>query len=369
MAHAAAMYQAGEYGPAEATFRDVQGLAAKTFAPGDVERIRVAVGLGDVLTATGKPAEAMPLYETALREAEATRADRRREQVYALSGLGLALYFQGRLDDATAAFSRARALGEEVLGPKHPKVLESANNLASIAYQKGAYRDANALWQALLPRYREVYGPEHAEVALVLNNLGRVALIERRFDDAMQRLDEALLLDRRYKGPRHDDLILPLNSMGLAALGLGRREEARRLFDEALGIAREHDHWMAGVILTNVADLEARAGALDAAERTASEARAALEAAFPIDQHKEEAWRYDLLAGIEGDIQSQRGRYAAAEPALARNVERMVERFGEHSLFSVDALRRAGDHFQRAGDTARAAALRSRQQRAEGPAT
>ena len=77
----------------------------------------------------------------------------------------------------------------------------------------------------------------------------------------------------------------------------------------------------------------------------------------------------DLLAGIEGDIQSQRGRYAAAEPALVRNVERMAERFGEHSLFAVDALRRAGDHFQRAGDAARAAALRSRQQRAEGPAT
>jgi tetratricopeptide (TPR) repeat protein len=300
-----------------------------------------------------------------LREATAARVDRRRERSYALAGLGLALYYQGRLDDAQAAFAQARTLGESALGATHPKVLECANNLASIAYQKGDYPQARALWDETLPRYRAVYGPEHPEVATVLNNLGRVALIERRFDDAIRWLDEALRLDRRFKGPRHDDLILPLNSMGLAYLGLARYDDARRSLDEALAIAREHEHWMVGVILTNVADLEARSSATDAAERHAHAAREALEAAFPLDKHKEEAWRYDLLASIEGDIRSQRGRFADGEPGLVAGVDRMAERFGERSLFAVDAMRRAAGHFARTGDGRRAAAMKERLQRAE----
>jgi tetratricopeptide (TPR) repeat protein len=364
-AHAVALYQAGEYERAEAAFRDVRRSIGTAFAPEDAERVRVDIGLADVLTAAGKPEEAQALYEDALRAAQAGRGDRRRERAYALAGLGLAHYFQGRLDEAQARFGEARALGEEALGATHPKVLECANNLASIAYQKGDYARARALWDDMLPRYRAVYGPEHAEVATVLNNLGRVALIERRFEDAIRHLDEALALDRRYKGPRHDDLILPLNNLGLARMGLGRHDRARRDLDEALAIAREHRHWMVGVVLTYVADLELRTGALDAAERSLREARQALEAAFPPGEHKDEAWRYDLLAGLEAALGSQRGRHADAEAALVAGVERMAARFGEHSLYAVDALHRAVQHFQRAGDPARTASYQQRLARAE----
>lgn len=369
LAHAVALYQAADYAAAESAFQGLRAAAAGAFAAGDVERLRVDVGLGDVLTAAGKPDEAQRWYESALREAQEARGDRRRERTYALAGLGMALYFQGRLDEARVAFEQARALGVEALGATHPKVLETASNLASIAYQKGEYARARALWDETLPRYRETFGPEHAEVAGVLNNLGRAALIERRFDDAIARLEEALVLDRRYKGPAHDDLILPLNSLGLALMGLRRHAQARRAFDEALAIAREHKHWMIGVVLTNVADLDVREGDLDAAERSAREAREALEGAFPLADSRDEAWRYELLASIHAAVLSRRGRIAEAEPALAAGAERLAARFGERSLFAVDALRRAAEHYERAGAGERAASLRQRLQRAEQPAS
>ncbi|HEX4884429.1 MAG TPA: tetratricopeptide repeat protein, partial [Casimicrobiaceae bacterium] len=97
IAHATALYQSGDYGPAESALRDVRA-AASSFAPDDVERIRVDIGLGDVLAAVGKPDEAQRMFEAALREATGARVDRRRERTYALAGLGLAHYYQGRLD-------------------------------------------------------------------------------------------------------------------------------------------------------------------------------------------------------------------------------------------------------------------------------
>ena len=244
-------------------------------------------------------------------------------------------------------------------------MLESASNLASIAYQKADYGRARELWERTLPQYREIFGSEHAEVAGVLNNLGRVALIERRFDIARQRLDEALALDRRYKGPAHDDLILPLNSLGLARMGMAEYGQAALAFDEASAIARKHEHWMLGVILTNVADLKIRTGDYAAAEQAAREARALLERAFPREAHKDEAWRYELLASVEGAILSQRGRFAEAQPLLVDAVDRLAARFGESSLFAVDAMRRASRHFENAREQRLATQMNERIKRAQ----
>ena len=364
-AHAAALYLAGDYPKAESAFRESQAIAATVHPRGDVERVRANVGLADVLSAAGKPDEAEPIYRDALRDLAALAGDRRRERTFALAGLATSLYFQGKLDEAADVFQQARTLGEEALGADHPKVLESASNIASIAYQKADYARAGALWTETLPRYRATFGAEHAEVAGILNNLGRVALIERKFDVAIRYLEEALVLDRRYKGADHDDLILPLNSVGLARMGIGDHAGAAKAFDDAMAIARSHDHWMTGVILTNVADFDVRRGDMKVAEAHVREARAALERAFPRDQHKDEAWRYDLLASIEGAILAQQGRLAEARPLVLDGVDRLASRFGERSLFAVDAMMRAARVLDAAREPRLAAQMRERIQRAQ----
>jgi len=327
-AYAAALYLSGDYARAQAAFEQARMMGASAFPQGDVERIRSDIGLGDVLAADGKPDDAQRWYASALRDLDHLHGDVRRERAFALAGLGGALYFSGKLDEADATFRKARELGEQALGATHPKVLECSNNLASIAYQKGDYARARQLWEQTLPRYRKVFGDEHAEVAGVLNNLGRAALIERRFDEARQRLDEALALDRRYKGAMHDDLILPLNSLGLARMGTGQYDDAARAFEEAASIARSHDHWMLGVILSNTADLALRRGDVEAAERDARDARAALVKAIPPEAQKDEAWRYELLDSIDAAILSRRGRLADAYERIGPPVDRLASRFG-----------------------------------------
>jgi len=364
-AYATALYLSGDYAAAEAAFKQAQSMAGLAFPTGDVERTRADIGLADVLAAAGRAEEARGWYETALRELDRLGGDTRRERTFALAGLATALYFAGRLDDAQRTFAQARTLGEQALGSTHPKVLECANNLASIAYQKGEYARARELWEQTLPQYRRVFGNEHAEVAGVLNNLGRTALLERRFDMARERLDEALALDRRYKDPTHDDLILPLNSLGLARMGIGQYDDAARAFDEAVAIARAHDHWMIGVIETNLADLALRRNDVGAAERAAAAARASLQRAFPPGEHKDEAWRYDLLSSIEGAILVRRGRTAEAQPLIVHPVDRLASRFGETSLFAVDAMRRAAHYYEATGQAPLASAMTDRLRRAE----
>jgi len=119
------------------------------------------------------------------------------------------------------------------------------------------------------------------------------------------------------------------------------------------------------VILTNVADLDLRRGDVKAADDRAREAHAALEQAFPLDEHKEEAWRYDLLASIEGSVLSMQGRLAEARSLVVDPVDRLAARFGESSLFAVDAMGRAARHLERAREQRAAAQMAERMKLAQ----
>lgn len=367
-AYATVLYLAGDYPQAERAFREAMAEAASIHPDGHIDRTRASLGLADVLTAAGREVEGQSIYEAALRELKRLPGDTSRDQVAALSGLGSALYFQSRLPQAQAAFEQTLALGVRVLGRDHPKVAETVNNLGSLAYQQGQYPRARRLWDEALPLYRAIYGASHPEVASVLNNLGRVALIERRFADAERLLQEALVIDRRFKPAGHDDLILPLNSLGLARMGLDRYDAATADFDAALRIARQHSHWMQGVVLTNIADLQVREGDVAAAAETAATARSALEQAFPPATRDDEGWRFDLLGSVEAAALDERGQHDEARRLLDAAVQSLAARFGESSLFAVDAMRRAERHSAAVGDVARAQELRRRLDAALRPA-
>ena len=366
IAHAYVLFQSADYPAAAAAYQEAREVAAELYPRGDLQRTRATMGLAELLTFTGHPDEAERLYREALRELEQLPGDVSRERVYASGGLATALLFQSRLADAETVYLETLELGESALGGNHPKVAETVNNLGSIAYQRGHYARARAYWERTLPIHRSIFGAEHVEIATVLNNLGRVALIERRFDDAKQILSGVVQMDRRLKGATHDDLALSLNSLALALAGRGEWAAAEASYKEALEIAEHHGHWMRGVIRTNLADLHLRQGALEAAAREIGAARVALEVDFPPDTRGDEGWRFLLLDSVEGAMLAMRGDYAAARPRLLGGIDPLAERFGERSLFAVDAMRRAVDYYYaKSGDREGAAALRRRLQRAQ----
>jgi hypothetical protein len=124
------------------------------------------------------------------------------------------------------------------------------------------------------------------------------------------------------------------------------------------------------VIRTNLADLHLRQGALEAAAREADAARAALEVDFPTETRGDEGWRFLVLDSVEGAVRAARGDYQGARSPLLGGIDPLAERFGEQSLFAVDAMRRAVDYYySRSGDRDGAAALRRRLQRAQSAAS
>jgi hypothetical protein len=87
---------------------------------------------------------------------------------------------------------------------------------------------------------------------------------------------------------------------------------------------------------------------------------------FPPETRGDEGWRFLLLDSVEGAVLAARGDYAAARPRLLGGIDPLAERFGERSLFAVDAMRRAVDYYYaKSGDRDGAAALRRRLQRAQ----
>jgi hypothetical protein len=151
-------------------------------------------------------------------------------------------------------------------------------------------------------------------------------------------------------------------------MGLGHNDAAAADFDAALRIARQHDHWMRGVILTNVADLQVRENDIAAASATVAAARTALEQAFPPDTRADEGWRFDLLGSVEGAVLDAQGQHERARPLLDQGVAALAQRFGESSTFAVDAMRRSERHFVAVGDAAGARAARRRLDQAMSPA-
>jgi tetratricopeptide (TPR) repeat protein len=367
IANATALLQAADYAAADASFREARQIAARLHPDGSPQWVRATMGQAEVATFGGGAKDGEGLYREALAAMkQLPEANLARERAYAYSGLATSLYFQSRLDEAEAAFRETLVVGIDAFGENHPKVAETVSNLGSIAYQRADYELARQYWERALPMYEGLFGADHFEVGTVLNNLGRVALIERRFDTAQQILGKVVAMDRRLKGASHDDLALSLNSLALALAGRGEWAASAAAYQEALGIAEQHAHWMRGVIRTNLADLHLRQGALDDAAREAAAARIALEADFPPDTRADEGWRFLVLDSVAGGVRAARGDSAGARAALLDGIDPLAERFGEQSLFAVDAMRRAVDHYYaKTGERTEAAALRRRLQRAQ----
>src|SRR5207248_3284714 len=91
-------------------------------------------------------------YATAVRADRAALTIRERiyapdaaELAYGLNELALALEATGRLAEAEPLYERALAITEKAPGPEHPDVAAGANNLAGLYQDTGRYAEAEPL--------------------------------------------------------------------------------------------------------------------------------------------------------------------------------------------------------------------------------
>jgi tetratricopeptide (TPR) repeat protein len=198
------------------------------------DNARALYGLGGALLEAGRPAEAIPYYERALRldpglpdyslgnallkvgrAAEAIpiyeRAVRLTPELAEVSNdLGDALADAGRGAEATKYYERALKL--------NPRFAEAHNNLGAVLYASGRMQDAIGHYQQAL-RIRPDYPAAEYNLGLALYDTGR-------FDDAIAAF--------RIVVQRNPELVAGWCGLGRALERSGRTTEAEASFAEAL---------------------------------------------------------------------------------------------------------------------------------------
>ena len=192
---------------------------------------QISNNMASVYSKTGRPQEALKLYEEALplmREV----GDRAGEAA-TLNNMALVYSRTGRPQEALKLYEEALPLMREV-GDRAGEAT-TLTNMASVYSETGHPQEALKLYEEALPLMREV--GDRAGEATTLNNMAVVYSDTGRPQEALKLYEEALPL-RREVGDRAGEATT-LNNMAGVYSNTGRPQEALKLYEEALPLRRE----------------------------------------------------------------------------------------------------------------------------------
>lgn len=289
--------------------------------------------VGRAIVATGRPAQAVPLFERAL--ALARSANDLTHEASVLSRLANAERQQGRMDEARHHAEQALAL-HATLGQTEGHPLYE---LGIVQRQTGAMNEARATYERALAIYRQ-QGNGDAE-AKVLNSLAILHAEQGRVDEARAHFESALSISREQGDRRQEGLVL--GNLGSLNMEQGRLEMGREQSEAALAIHRDTGERIEeGQTLANIALLDQAEGRVEAARRNFL---AALAIARDASNRRQEG----VVLGCLGALESENGQPDAArlhcEQALA--IHRAVgNRRSEGVVLTqlADLLARQGRH-------------------------
>src|SRR5277367_2128263 len=152
------------------------------------------------LRSQGKYAEAIPVAEKAVQEAEQTFGAGDKKLALSLSFLGIMLDDQGKYSEAEPLYVRALAILEKSLGPDHPDVAASLNLLATLYSRQGRYAEAEPLYKRGLAIREKALGPDDHLVANSLTSLAYVYERQGKYADAEPRYQRSLAIDEKALG-------------------------------------------------------------------------------------------------------------------------------------------------------------------------
>ncbi len=346
LADADRQFAHGDVAGAEHAARSALGVAEHEESPPGKRTAEALNALGGVFAASGRPAEAEPLYRRSLAIRRELFGVGSTEHSGTLNNLGYAIALQGRLDEAKAVYDQARAalvqsrhdqtpefasvesnLGQllvsqriyadgerhlraalsirERLAKQHePSLAAAYNNVAFAAAAQGHYEQATPLYERALGILEESLPKDHPEIGRALQNLA-----DSLFEQGDVRRAEALLrraLEIRRKGGAllANELLVTENSLGELLLSANRPAEAAELFRAALatpGLAAADRP----PLVANLALARLRSNDFKAAEPLYREL---LSMSPPLDEEQRRATRINLAAALDGEA-----RYSDAE--------------------------------------------------------
>ena len=150
----------GKLDEAVRLLRSCHDFFEKIGAPADERRL-VLILLGRGLSLSGKPAEAIKIFDNALADTRKHYGQKHPLVAACLSGMGQARCEMGEYAPAENMLRQALAMQQEFWGPCHPEIAETERALAMLLVKTGRDEAGRALRAEALAMARQVLHPGH----------------------------------------------------------------------------------------------------------------------------------------------------------------------------------------------------------------
>ncbi len=198
-AHQVARFLAwiGRAPAAEVQYRFALSMAERIYGSESLAAAAVRSNLAELLTASGRHAEAGGLYEAALKSVAAHPEDAKLQGI-ALSNLGNWRHANGDYAGAEDLIRQALAIHESSQGPDSEEAAVDRLNLAAALTELHRFEEAESHGRRALDFFQGRYGTDHPEtarcqarLALILHYLGRLREAEALYLQALAAYEKA----------------------------------------------------------------------------------------------------------------------------------------------------------------------------------
>ncbi|TVZ06036.1 hypothetical protein EAS64_00790 [Trebonia kvetii] len=140
----------------------------------------------------------------------------------------------GRLSEALPVFEAALGDREATYGPHHPETVTARLTVANALHAAGRESEAIELYEQVLAARERLFGPAHRETLAVRLKLAESYEMAGRRGDSVRLYERAVTDAERELGPAHRDTLSARASLAAAYLGAGRNKEAISAFERTL---------------------------------------------------------------------------------------------------------------------------------------
>jgi tetratricopeptide (TPR) repeat protein len=194
-------------------------------------------GVGSLLYAEGRYAEALEAFNNAAALLESTVGDKHLRVARAYDSSGNALYMLARYEQADRDYRRALTIYEGLLGPSHPTIASSRSHIAGVFAGRGEFAEALTAYREALGIAQRALGEDHLEVAHHLGNVSLMQLYSGDYAAALESSERAYAIRRKQHGESdHPELADSLAELASIHYYLGETQKTLDLGEQALAM-------------------------------------------------------------------------------------------------------------------------------------
>ena len=343
------------YSEAQHELNRAEAILRNATPPDPQLQIRLLTAYGELFNSQDDSSHARPYFERALALSHQPGQTTSGQRSRLLQGLAQSDMTDGQFE--TAEMTLKQALTDQIAatGELHPRVTDILSDLGSTAYFRGRRSKAIPYYRRCLEIDRRIMGQNHPGTAPTINNLARMLLETRQFEEAGRLLQESIDIRKGQVLDTDQAMGFTFSNLAIVRMNQDRLDEARALFQRGLAAAIVNKHRLHGPILTDLADVECRAGDYEQGLRLLDEAAGIVAARYP-----DEAWRSAHVNMVRAGCLAGLKRYPEAEKLLLAALPVEMQKWPADTMYGHDALLRAEKLYTRMGQPQRAAQFRAR---------